>query len=131
MTPFFVVTRSFLSEQPDVSRKGRDFGNGTSEKEPRNFRDTNNFNPTSVPDELDDGSDTEMTNVEEFEIIEPDISDEVDVLDKNVWKPRLIFENKTETTTASSVIMRIGPKNLDLELFNIEAAPFQKGRLRI
>lgn len=67
---------------------------------------------------------------------EPEIDDDhnVDVLDdKNVWKPRLVFENKTETTTetASSVIMKIGPKKIDVELFNIEAAPFHEGKLKI
>lgn len=66
---------------------------------------------------------------------EPEIDDyNVDVLDdKNVWKPRLIFGNKTETTTESpsSVIMKIGPKKVDVELFNIEAAPFHEGKLKI
>ncbi|XP_011881077.1 PREDICTED: uncharacterized protein LOC105569323 isoform X2 [Vollenhovia emeryi] len=68
------------------------------------------------------------TRREELDDFEPEINDyDVDVLDdKNVWKPRLVFENKTETTTASSVIMRIGPKNTDVELFNIETAPFQE-----
>ncbi|XP_026825303.1 uncharacterized protein LOC105281160 isoform X1 [Ooceraea biroi] len=125
------MTQHFPSKQPELSRRGRDFGNSTHEKELPTLRNTNVFNTSSVPVEQDEyWSNTDATDVEDLEfpeVVEPDIDDEVDILDdKNVWKPRLIFENKTETTTAPSVIMRIGPKNLDVELFNIEAAPFQK-----
>jgi len=114
----------FLPRPPELSRKGRDFANDTSEKEPRDFQSS------SIEDEYWDATE----EPELPEVIEPDVSGEVDVLDdKNVWKPRLIFENRTtrRTTTAPSVIMRISPKNVDVELFNIEAAPFQKGRSRI
>jgi hypothetical protein len=117
------VTKTFLSRPPELSRKGRDFANGTSE-EPRAFRD--DLQSSSVEDDWGATEDRELP-----EILEPELNGEVDVLDdKNVWKPRLIFENKTtrRTTTAPSVIMKIGPKNVDVELFNIEAAPFQKGR---
>jgi len=121
------VTETFLSRQPELSRKGRDFANETSEKEPRAFRD--HLHSSSVEDEhWDPAEDRELP-----EIVEPELSGEVDVLDdKNVWKPRLIFENRTTrmTTTVPSVIMKVSPKNVDVELFNIEAAPFQKGRSR-
>nr|XP_031846097.1 uncharacterized protein LOC116432824 isoform X1 [Nomia melanderi] len=49
---------------------------------------------------------------------------DVDVLDeREVWKPVLVFENKTRTTTESSHIMRINEKKSDVDLFNIEAPP--------
>ncbi|XP_043522584.1 uncharacterized protein LOC122535258 isoform X3 [Frieseomelitta varia] len=59
-------------------------------------------------------------------VVEPDF-DEVDVLvDKRAWKPVLVFVNRTQTTTTeSSVIMKINKKKADVDLFNIEAAPFE------
>ncbi|XP_011691078.1 PREDICTED: uncharacterized protein LOC105452012 [Wasmannia auropunctata] len=97
------TTEKISNKQFEWSRRGRDF-ESAKEKELQN------------------------SDLKSLNIIEPEINDyDVDVLDdKNVWKPRLVFENKTKTTTASSVIMRIGPKNTDLELFNIETAPFQE-----
>ncbi|CAK9820681.1 Prss12 [Anthophora plagiata] len=61
------------------------------------------------------------------DILEPDLDHEVDVLDdRKMWKPVLIFDNKTETTTKSSVIMKINKKRVDVDLFNIEADPLEK-----
>ncbi|XP_076544924.1 uncharacterized protein LOC117601744 isoform X1 [Osmia lignaria lignaria] len=51
---------------------------------------------------------------------------DVDILvDKEIWKPVLVFDNNTQTTTESSVIMKINKKKVDVDLFNIEAAPFE------
>ncbi|XP_015191626.1 PREDICTED: uncharacterized protein LOC107074585 isoform X1 [Polistes dominula] len=53
---------------------------------------------------------------------------EVDVLeDKGDWKPVLVFENKTKPASKndSSVIMRINKKNTDVDIFNVEVAPYQ------
>ncbi|XP_066599754.1 uncharacterized protein teq isoform X2 [Prorops nasuta] len=58
--------------------------------------------------------------------VEPKLDEyDVDVLDeKEVWKPVLVFENKTKPKEEeSSVIMKINKKKTDIELFNIEAAP--------
>ncbi|XP_012249478.1 uncharacterized protein LOC100742970 isoform X2 [Bombus impatiens] len=61
------------------------------------------------------------------DIIEPDYEPDVDVLDdKKVWKPVLVYENKTQATTESTAVMKINKKNSDLDLFNIEAAPFEE-----
>lgn len=134
------ASNSFPSNQPELPEREKDFGNGMSGKESRNFRDVNDeFNLSGVSVERDEDrsgfaeTTKRMEEPEPLEVVEPDLNDDVDVLDdKSVWKPRLIFENKTKTTTTTpSVIMRIGPKNIDVELFNIEAAPFQKGRLSL
>ncbi|XP_076673299.1 uncharacterized protein LOC143371719 isoform X2 [Andrena cerasifolii] len=63
------------------------------------------------------------------DVTEPDLEHNVDVLDdKQVWKPVLVFENKSETTTTeSSVIMKIGSKKRpDVDPVNIEAASFEE-----
>ncbi|XP_077267025.1 uncharacterized protein LOC143900014 isoform X4 [Temnothorax americanus] len=137
-TPFFATlmttTEKIPNKQPELSRRGREFGNSMTEKELPSSGNISDSNLSSDLIEREDnhwnGSDTEISNedLRPPNIIEPEINDyDVDVLDdKNVWKPRLVFENKTETTTISSVVMRIGPKNTDLELFNIETAPFQE-----
>ncbi|GAB1869312.1 Neurotrypsin [Camponotus japonicus] len=132
-TPMTTTPKKISNKQSELSRRGRDFVNITSESELHNFDNTNEDNLPNVSIEQDDywgASDTKISNVDSAtpNVIEPEINDyDVDVLDdKNVWKPRLVFENKTKTTTASSVIMKIGPKNTDVELFNIEAAPFQE-----
>lgn len=113
-----VTTGGFPNKLPEMTRKQREFIDDSSPEEPRG----------GFPDE-----EISDTNPEPRDI-EPEINDDydVDVLDdKNMWKPRLVFENKTVTTTTQpSVIMRIGPKNVDVELFNIEAAPFQEGKSR-
>lgn len=137
-TPMTTTPEKISNKQSELSRRGRDFVNITTESELHNFDNTNEDNLPNVSIEQDDywgASDTKISNVDSAtpNVIEPEINDyDVDVLDdKNVWKPRLVFENKTKTTTASSVIMKIGPKNTDVELFNIEAAPFQEGKLKI
>ena len=63
-------------------------------------------------------------------VVEPDFDSEVDVLvAKSSWKPVLVFENRTQTTTTeSSVIMKVNKKKADVDLFNIEAAPFEDGK---
>ncbi|XP_072745020.1 uncharacterized protein [Anoplolepis gracilipes] len=140
--PMATTTERISYKDSELSRKGRDFANTTIERESRSFNNTSEFNLPNVAIEQDDywsTSDTKISNVEsaipnvfetnDYNVDYPEINDyDVDVLDKhkNVWKPRLVFENKTKTTTASSVIMKIGPKNTDIELFNIEAAPFQQ-----
>lgn len=136
--PMITTTERISNKQFELSRKGRDFANTTTERESHSFGNRSESNLPNDSIELDDywsASDTKISNVDSGtpNVIEPEINDyDVDVLDdKNVWKPRLVFENKTETTTASSVIMKIGPKNTDVELFNIEAAPYQEGKLRI
>ncbi|XP_076389775.1 uncharacterized protein LOC100879380 isoform X4 [Megachile rotundata] len=61
------------------------------------------------------------------EVPESNLDLDVDVLtDKEIWKPILVFDNKSETTTQSSVIMKINKKTTDVDLFNIEAAPFEE-----
>lgn len=141
-TPFFtttlMTTATESNQQFELSRRGREFENVTREKESHNADNMSNFNLPSDSIEHEDDhwsdSDTKISNVDSRppNIIEPEIHDyDVDVLDKNIWKPRLVFKNKTETTTASSVIMRISPKNTDVELFNIETAPFQESKLMI
>lgn len=139
-TPFFtttpMTTATESNQQLELSRKGREFENVTREKELHSADNISNFNLSSDSIEHEDDhwsdSDTKISNVDSIppNIIEPERNDyDVDVLDdKNIWKPRLVFENKTETTTASSVIMRISPKNIDVELFNIETAPFQESK---
>ncbi|XP_039312478.1 uncharacterized protein LOC105203625 isoform X3 [Solenopsis invicta] len=126
------TTERILNKQPDLSRGAWEFEDTTRE-ELYSSSNTNNFNlpRDSIEREDEDwiGSETKISNVnlKPPSITEPEINDyDVDVLDKNVWKPRLVFENKTKTTTAPSVIMRISPKNIDLELFNIETAPFHE-----
>lgn len=137
-TPITTTTERISNIQSELSRKGRDFANSTTERESHNFGITSESNLPNVSIEEDDygsASNTKISNVDSAtpNVIEPDINDyDVDVLDdKNVWKPRLVFENKTKTTTAPSVIMKIGPKKTDVELFNIEAAPFKEGKFRI
>ncbi|XP_012537284.2 uncharacterized protein LOC105837243 isoform X2 [Monomorium pharaonis] len=126
------TTEKIFNKQFEFSRRGREFDDTSKEKELDSSINTSDFNlpRESIEREEDwSGSETKISNVnlKPPNIIEPEINDyDVDVLDKNIWKPRLVFENKTKTTTASSVIMRIGPKNTDLELFNIETAPFQE-----
>lgn len=51
--------------------------------------------------------------------------------DKKEWKPVLVFKNVTETTTKASVIMKIDKKNVDVDLFNVDAAPFAKGKFNV
>lgn len=132
-TTLMTTTEKISNKQLELSRRGREFENTAKEKELHNSDNINDFNLSSASIEYEDdywsGNDTKTSNVNlrPPNIIEPEISDyNVDVLDKNIWKPRLVFENKTKTTTASSVIMKIGPKNTDIELFNIETAPFQE-----
>lgn len=136
--PMTTTTERISYKQSEISRKGRDFTNITTESKLHNFDNANESDSPDVSTEQDDywsTSDTKISNVDSAtpNVIEPEINDyDVDVLDnKNIWKPRLVFENKTKTTTTSSVIMKIGPKNTDVELFNIEAAPFQEGKLKI
>ncbi|XP_070153993.1 uncharacterized protein [Polyergus mexicanus] len=132
-TPMTMTTERISNKQSELSRKGRDFENSTTERESHDFGTTSKSNLPNVSIEEDDywsASNTKISNVDSAtpNVIEPDINDyDVDVLDdKNVWKPRLVFENKTKTTTAPSVVMKIGPKKTDVELFNIEAAPFKE-----
>lgn len=67
---------------------------------------------------------------QESEPVEP--VETVDVLsDKKEWKPVLVFKNVTETTTKASVIMKIDKKNVDVDLFNVDAAPFAKGKSNV
>lgn len=126
------TTETILNKQFELSRRGREFEDTTREKELDSSINTSDLPRDSVEREDDwSDSETKISNVNSKppNIIEPEINDyDVDVLDKNVWKPRLVFENKTKTTTASSVVMRIGPKNTDVELFNIETAPFQESK---
>ncbi|XP_054002580.1 uncharacterized protein LOC128889196 isoform X1 [Hylaeus anthracinus] len=78
-------------------------------------------NVPSVSIEYDERSST----TEDPDVPEGELDYEVDVLDeKEVWKPVLVFENKTQTTTESSVIMKITKKKADVDLINIEAPPF-------
>jgi len=143
-TPFIrtliTTTENILNKQiVELSKRRREFEYTTREKELHNSDNTSDFNLSSDSIKYEDdhwsSSDTKISNVDlkPPNIIEPEINDYdgVDILDdKNVWKPKLVFENKTKTTT-SSVIMRIGPKNTDVELFNIETAPFQESKLMI
>lgn len=135
-TPTTTTPESISNKGSELSRKGRDFANITTESELLNFDNTNesSLHDVSVEDDNWSASDTQISNADSAtpNVIEPEINDyDVDVLDKNVWKPRLVFENKTKTTTISPVIMKISPKNIDVELFNVEAAPFQEGKLKI
>ncbi|XP_018356826.1 PREDICTED: uncharacterized protein LOC108757046 isoform X3 [Trachymyrmex septentrionalis] len=132
-TTLMTTTEKISNKQLELSRRGREFENTAKEKELHNFDNINDFNLSSELIEREDDywsdNDTKTSNVNlrPPNIIESKINDyNVDVLDINVWKPRLVFENKTKTTTASSVIMKIGLKNTDIELFNIETAPFQE-----
>lgn len=125
--PMITRTERISNKQSEISRRGRDFANITTESKLHNFDNANESESPDVSTEHDDYwsvSDTKISNVDSAtpNVIEPEINDyDVDVLDdKNIWKSRLVFENKTKTTTASSVIMKIGPKN-DVELLNIEA----------
>jgi len=143
-TPFIrtliTTTENILNKQiVELSKRRREFEYTAREKELHNSNKMSNFNLSndSIKHEDDrwSSTDTKISNVDLKlpNIIEPEINDYdgVDILDdKNVWKPELVFENKTRTTT-SSVIMRIGPKNTDVELFNIETAPFQESKLMI
>lgn len=73
----------------------------------------------------------ESSSIDEYpDIIEPDFESDVEILGgKEVWKPVLVFENRTQATTESSVIMKINKKKVDVDLFNIEAAPFEEGKV--
>ncbi|XP_017796224.1 PREDICTED: uncharacterized protein LOC108577555 [Habropoda laboriosa] len=85
----------------------------------------NSDGPQSIATTTDSSIDS--SSIDLPDIIEPDLDSEVDVLvDKKVWKPVLVFDNKSETTTESSVIMKINKKKVDVDLFNIEAGPFEK-----
>lgn len=124
------------SNKLELSRRGREFESTTKEKKLHSSENINDFNLSSdsIEHEENHWNDTKISNLDSRppNVVEPEINDyDVDVLDKNIWKPRLVFENKTEMTTISSVIMRIGPKNSDLELFNSEAAPFQESKLMV
>jgi len=144
-TPFIrtlitTTTENILNKQiVELSKRRREFEYTAREKEWHNSDNTSDFNLSSDSIKYEDdhwsSSDTKISNVDlkPPHIIEPEINDYdgVDILDdKNVWKPKLVFENKTKMTT-SSVIMKIGPKNTDVELFNIEAVPFQESKLMI
>lgn len=53
---------------------------------------------------------------------------DVDVLDiGNSWKPKLVFENKTKNNN-DSVTMKIDTKTTDLDIFNVEFAPWREGK---
>lgn len=77
------------------------------------------------------------STIEHPDIVEPaseesEPVESVDVLnDKKEWKPVLVFKNVTETTTKASVIMKIDKKNVDVDLFNADAAPFAKGKSNV
>lgn len=77
------------------------------------------------------------STIEHPDIVEPaseesEAVESVDVLsDKKEWKPVLVFKNVTETTTKASVIMKIDKKNVDVDLFNVDAAPFAKGKSNV
>lgn len=141
-TPFFNVATTTTTTTTPMATTQK-IPDGLSElprkgKVLRSSRNGSESNLAFVSIEEDEywiSSDTKINvDLELPDVVEPEITDyDVDVLDdKNMWKPRLVFENKTETTTAApSFIMRIGPKNTDVELFNIEAAPFQEGKLKI
>ncbi|XP_014478092.1 PREDICTED: uncharacterized protein LOC106746246 isoform X2 [Dinoponera quadriceps] len=141
--PLFNVTTSTGTtatrppNKPSVpTRRAKDLTNTTNtirEKEPRVSRDESRSHLPGVSIEqvdLSSGIDTKLSDISsEFpDILARETGDYVDVLDeKNEWKPKLVFKNKTEDiTTAPSVVMRITPKKTDVELFNIEAPPFKE-----
>ncbi|XP_076175062.1 uncharacterized protein LOC143150566 isoform X2 [Ptiloglossa arizonensis] len=87
--------------------------------------------PRTLNNTLDNIFTTMDPNVPSVSIEEPDVpasngNYDVDVLDGKVWKPVLVFENKTQTTTESSVIMKIAKKSVDTDLVNIEDASTQE-----
>lgn len=107
----------------------------TRREEQRGARSESNFHLPTVSIE-DDSSSIAETKPNGVSPQLPDVMETdtyVEVLDeKNEWKPKLVLENKTVTTTAApSVIMRINPEKTDVELFNIEDAPFKEGKLKI
>ncbi|XP_011143294.1 uncharacterized protein LOC105185459 isoform X2 [Harpegnathos saltator] len=121
-----------LPSQAVPSRRGKVYVNTTTRGTgPRGSRNESRSNLPSVSIEEDDSSgatDTKQSGEFPDAVPQQETDDYVDVLDeKNEWKPKLVFENRSETTsTAPSVIMRITPKKTDVELFNIEAAPFKE-----
>ncbi|KAL0104423.1 hypothetical protein PUN28_017273 [Cardiocondyla obscurior] len=131
--PLTTTTERISTRQREFSRREREFEDTAKEQELHGSdKTTRDFNlPSESIESSEDNhwssSDTTISKVKPPNVIEPEVNDyDVDILDdKHVWKPRLVFENKTETTT-SSVIMKIGPKTTDIELFNIETAPFQE-----
>lgn len=60
-------------------------------------------------------------------IVEPIVNKyDVDILDEtDSWKPRLVFENKTKKDD-NSVIMSVNKKSLDVDIFDVEMAPWQE-----
>ncbi|KAL2724827.1 hypothetical protein V1477_018688 [Vespula maculifrons] len=93
----------------------------------------------SIPVEYDTGepqfTDTKLTFENEDStpipnevVYEADVDPyDVDILEnKETWKPVLVFENKTKTASKndSSVIMKINKKNTEVDIFNIEVAPY-------
>lgn len=76
--------------------------------------------------------DENVSTTESSDAVEPNVGYDIDVLDeKKVWKPVLVFQNRTPVTTESSNIMKINQQKADVELFNIEEPPFEEGKLTV
>lgn len=115
-------TTQRIAEDPDSVPPKKRFLQNEAEKK------TTTTTQPSVPIESMDEENS--TKPDYPDIVEPDLEDDVDLLDdKKIWKPVLVFENKTQATTESSAIMKINKKKVDIDLFNIEAPPFEEGKL--
>ncbi|KAI4492325.1 hypothetical protein M0802_009835 [Mischocyttarus mexicanus] len=97
-----------------------------------------NIPSVSIEDNTDDPelTDIKLTFENEnpttiFNGVTPEVDSDlydVDVLEnKEDWKPVLVFENKTKPAKKndSSVIMRINKKNTDVDIFNVQVAPYR------
>ncbi|XP_076659935.1 uncharacterized protein LOC143363221 isoform X2 [Halictus rubicundus] len=73
------------------------------------------------------GVDNNVSTTENLGAVVPNLDYDIDVLDeKKVWKPVLVFQNRTSVTTESTNIMKINQKKADVDVFNIEKLPFEE-----
>ncbi|XP_076288691.1 uncharacterized protein LOC143213077 isoform X2 [Lasioglossum baleicum] len=94
----------------------------TLEKPPMTVITTTESNIPSV----EIGTDENVSTTESSDAVETNV-DYIDVLDeKKVWKPVLVFQNRTPATTESTNIMKINQEKADVDLFNIEEPPFEE-----
>ncbi|XP_053597438.1 uncharacterized protein LOC103578371 isoform X2 [Microplitis demolitor] len=113
---------------PPTNRQERILPDGLSE--PWEKPDTNAPTVSIDEDNINYGYDDELgyENKINSVSVEPSIDRyDVDVLDIDTWKPKVVNKSKNKTTTEStSSVMKIDVKTVDLDIFNAESAPWKQ-----
>lgn len=115
---------------PPTNRQERILPDGLSE--PWEKPDTNAPTVSIDEDNINYGYDDELgyENKINSVSVEPSIDRyDVDVLDIDTWKPKVVNKSKNKTTTEStSSVMKIDVKTVDLDIFNAESAPWKQSK---